>query len=140
MPQNQREWLRQSPLPAASASAERRVVSTERPHSTGVESMSSRSSAAPRASLREDVDQPLDRLGQGASAFVVAGLAGKAWEQVTQLAPGCGEKAPVTGLAHDRLGDAQGDHLGVGDHLSGVRRGAGQRNQSSRPVAPPAPA
>jgi len=40
MPQNQREWLRLYPYPQASASWERLAVSTERPHSTGVESNS----------------------------------------------------------------------------------------------------
>jgi hypothetical protein len=80
----------------------------------------------PRALVGEDAAQPLDRLGQAAAALVQGGLAGKGREQVPQLAPGRGEKASVRRDAHERLGDAEGDHLGVCDLPAGVGRAAGQ--------------
>lgn len=74
----------------------------------------------------EDPDEPLDRVGQGAPALVVAGLAGAAREQMPQLAVGEGEKAPVRRDTHDRLGDAEGDQLGVRDQSAGVGAPLGQ--------------
>src|SRR5680860_255468 len=55
-----------------------------------------------------------------------AGLAGPTWEQVPELAPGHGQKAPIRWDAHDRLGDAEGDHLSVGDHSPGIGRAGRQ--------------
>jgi hypothetical protein len=43
-PQNQREWLAQYPYSAQPARSERRAVSRERPHSTGVQSTTQTSS------------------------------------------------------------------------------------------------
>jgi len=40
---------------------------------------------------------------------------------------GHGEKAAVTRDAHDRLGDAEGDHLGIGDPPPRVARWSGQK-------------
>ena len=57
---------------------------------------------------------------------MIAGLTGAAWEQVPELAPGQGEKAPIRRDAHDRLGDTERDHLGIGDDAPGVGRGGGQ--------------
>ncbi len=54
-PQDQREWLAQYPYWAYPASSERRTVSVDRPHSTGVESTTHTSSAhrlVSRASTR----------------------------------------------------------------------------------------
>src|SRR5450830_304874 len=71
--------------------------------------------------LRGEVsEQPLDGAGEAAATLEVAGLTGQLREQVAELAPGGAQEAPVTGDAHDRLGHAQRDHLGVGDPPAGV--------------------
>jgi hypothetical protein len=76
--------------------------------------------------IGEDAHEPLDRLGQGATALVVARLTGPRREQVTELALGHREKATIRGNPHDRLGDAEGDQLGVRDQPPGIGRPLGQ--------------
>jgi hypothetical protein len=83
-----------------------------------------------RAAGGKDAGQPVDRLGQGAGALVVAGPAGDGRKQVAKTRPGDGEKATVRWDAHDRLGDGEGDQLGVGDLSAGVGRRAGQRSSA----------
>src|SRR5665811_1208285 len=71
--------------------------------------------------LRGEVsEQPLDGAGEAAATLEVAGLTGQLREQVAELAPGDAQEAPVTGDAHDRLGHAERDHLGVGELPAGV--------------------
>jgi hypothetical protein len=68
-----------------------------------------------RAATGKHTDHPLDRLGEGSSARVVPRLAGSMEKQMSELAAGHRQKAPIRWDAHDRLCDAQGDHLGVND-------------------------
>src|SRR5450759_5057432 len=71
--------------------------------------------------LRGEVgEQPLDGAGEAAATLEVAGLTGQIREQVAELAPGDAQEAPVTGDAHDRLGHAERDHLGVGELPAGI--------------------
>src|SRR6187200_319293 len=74
----------------------------------------------------EDAGEPLDRLAQAGSALVEAGLLGQLGEEVVQALAGNGEEAAVRGDAHDRLGDAEGRDLGVGDPAAGVSGLLGQ--------------
>ena len=82
--------------------------------------------ASTRALAREDPQQPLDRLRQPAAALVEARLGGQRGEQMAEALLGHGQKAPVARNAHDRLGDAERDHLGVRDAAAGVACGSGQ--------------
>jgi hypothetical protein len=74
----------------------------------------------------EDADQPLDRLGQPASALVEAGLEGELREQPSQPPPGDREELAVGGDPHHRLGDAEGGDLRVGQAPTGVLLPFGQ--------------
>jgi len=75
---------------------------------------------------REDADEPLDRLAQAGPALVEAGLLRQLWEEVAQPMAGNREEAAVGGDPHDRLGDAERRHLGVGDPPPGVAGLLGQ--------------
>jgi hypothetical protein len=74
------------------------------------------------ALARKDAQQPLDRGAQAPAALEVAGLGGELREQVAQLLARDGEKAPIGGDGHDRLGHAQRDDLRVCDASLGVLR------------------
>ena len=73
-----------------------------------------------RALAGEDAHEPLDRVGQAAAALVIAGLVRQVREEVTEALAGDGQEATVGGDAHDRLGDAERDQLGVGDPTAGI--------------------
>src|ERR1700710_1527370 len=49
-----------------------------------------------------------------------AGLLGQLGKEVVQALAGDREEATVRGDAHDRLGDAEGRYLGIGDPAAGV--------------------
>ena len=53
-------------------------------------------------------------------------IANEFLRQVSQADPGHGEKAPVGRDAHDRLGQGEGDQLGVTDPSAGVSGPGGQ--------------
>jgi hypothetical protein len=74
----------------------------------------------------EDADQPLDRLGQPASALVEAGLSGEGREQLPKALPGDREEFAVGGDPDHRLGDAEGGDLRVGQAPTGVLLPFGQ--------------
>jgi hypothetical protein len=59
----------------------------------------------------EDTHQPLQRLGQAATALEVPGLLGHTREQMRQALGRHGQKAPVRRDAHDRLRHTQRDDL-----------------------------
>jgi hypothetical protein len=64
--------------------------------------------------------EPLDRLSQASSSLVEAGLLGQLGEEITKVLAGDREEAAIGGDAHDRLGDAEGRDLGVGDPATGI--------------------
>jgi len=70
----------------------------------------------------EDADQPLDRLGQAGPALVEAGLLWQLGEEIGKALAGDCQKAAIGGDAHDRLGDAEGGYLCVGDPTPGISR------------------
>lgn len=74
----------------------------------------------------EDADEPLDRLGQAGPALVEARLLGQLGEKVIKPLARDGKEAAVRRDAHDRLGDAKGRDLGVGDLTTGVAGLLGQ--------------
>jgi hypothetical protein len=74
----------------------------------------------------EDAGEPLDRLRQAGPALVEAGLLGQLGEEVAKALAGNGEEAAIGRDAHDRLGDAEGRDLGVGDSAAGVSGLLGQ--------------
>jgi hypothetical protein len=73
-PPNQREWLAQEPYGAQPASADRLVVSRERPHATGVES------ATPTSAVQNVVGLASARM----TCRMSSAAARRRW-----LAPGC---------------------------------------------------
>ncbi len=64
--------------------------------------------------------EPLDRIGQTALALPVGGLAGQVREQVDEVSSRDRQEPAAGGDTHDRLGDAEGDDLGVADLASSV--------------------
>src|SRR5215204_541773 len=74
----------------------------------------------------KDADEPLDRLGQAGSSLVEAGLLGQLGKEVVQALSGDCQEAAIGGDPHDRLGDAKGCDLGVGDPAAGISRFLGQ--------------
>src|SRR5664280_197479 len=77
--------------------------------------------ARARALLREVGHEPLDRIDEATTALVVAGLAGQLREEMDEPLAGDRQEAPVGRDAHDRLGHAERDQLGIGDLPAGVR-------------------
>src|SRR6188474_27286 len=74
----------------------------------------------------KDADEPLDRLGQAGSSLVEAGLLGQLGEEIAKTLAGDRQEAAIGGDTHDRLGDAEGCDLRVGDSAAGVSRFLGQ--------------
>lgn len=70
----------------------------------------------------EDAGEPVDRRREPAPALVEAGLLGQMREQAGEPLAGDGEKAPIRRQPHDRLGDAEGDDLGICDPPARVLR------------------
>lgn len=74
----------------------------------------------------KDADEPLDRLGKASPSLVEAGLLGQLGEEVAKVLASDRQKAAIGGDTHDRLGDAEGRDLGVGDSAAGISRLLGQ--------------
>jgi hypothetical protein len=70
--------------------------------------------------------EPLDRVGEATAALEVGRLAGQEREEMTELAVREAQEAPVGRDAHDRLGDAEGDDLGVREPAAGIGSGLWQ--------------
>jgi hypothetical protein len=71
----------------------------------------------------EDAEQPLDRVCEPATPLEVGRLAGQAREEMDEPPTRHRQEAAVRRNAHDRLGDAERDHLGIGDPPAGVASG-----------------
>ena len=94
--------------------SDRLAVGRERPHSTGVESISHTSSLQPRVSIAKIRITALSWSDAAPQPLVVAGLAGQIGEQVTEMDAGVAQPA---GLGHEPgegLQHRQRDQLGVG--------------------------
>src|SRR6478736_3630064 len=74
----------------------------------------------------KDADEPLDRLGQASSSLVEAGLLGQLGKEIAKVLSGDCQEAAIRGDTHDRLGDAEGRDLGVGDSAAGISGLLGQ--------------
>jgi hypothetical protein len=72
------------------------------------------------ALLSKDDQEPAEIGGETASALEVAGLSGNTREQVGKRLARPAKETPVRGLAHDGLGDCQGNNLSVGDAPAGI--------------------
>jgi hypothetical protein len=71
--------------------------------------------------LRGEVgEQPLNRVGEAAATLEVGRLARQMRKEMEQALARRGQEPAVAGDAHDRLGDAEGDHFGVGDPPAGI--------------------
>lgn len=69
----------------------------------------------PRALGGEHAHEPLYRVREAPAALPIGGLAGQVWEEVDEAFPCDRQEPAVAGDAHDRLGDAERDQLGIGD-------------------------
>jgi hypothetical protein len=69
--------------------------------------------AAPGAHAAEDAGRPRDRLREAAAAFVEGVLARRHREEVSELTAGAAQEPTVGRPSHGRLGDVQGDDLGI---------------------------
>ena len=71
--------------------------------------------------LRGEVgEQPLNRVGEAAATLEVGRLARQMRKEMEQALARRGQEPAVAGDAHDRLGDAEGDQLGIGDPAARV--------------------
>ena len=68
----------------------------------------------------DEADQALDRRREPATTLVIAGPLWQLREQADEPPAGDRQEALVGGNAHDRLGDAEGDDLGVCEASAGV--------------------
>jgi hypothetical protein len=73
-----------------------------------------------RALARENAHEPLDGLGEPAPTSPLGRLRRQLGEEVGEVLSGHREEPAVRGDAHDRLGAAEGDELGVRDPAAGV--------------------
>jgi hypothetical protein len=80
----------------------------------------------------EDAEEPLDRLGKATPALVEDGLERQPREEDSEAAFGDRQELAIGGDAHPRLGDAEGDYLGVGHPSTGVLRSFGQEVTTGR--------
>jgi hypothetical protein len=81
----------------------------------------------PRALLGKDEKEPFQDGRQSAAALEIAGLPGQLGEEVGETSLGRLKEPAVRGNAHDSLGHAQGDDLGIGGSPTGVFLGLWQK-------------
>ena len=74
----------------------------------------------------EHARELFDRVGEATTALAVTGLVGRRGEQVPESLLRRRQEAALARDAHDRLGDAERDHLGVGDPAPRVTLGGWQ--------------
>jgi hypothetical protein len=104
--------------------SERRTVSREREHSTGVESTTHTSSDHTLVSRAKVADQPVQGGREPAQPLVVARLLGQEREQVAQVLTGEPQLPGLTDVPQQRLHHRQRHHLGIGDHRDDANLGA----------------